>query len=267
MYKPYRGTFLKPIILRHINETQKVFTTQKGDNLDRSKAVSASEVGKCARAIKFGKLANVSGSPIEGKLVTPPGSNGYAVRGDAVEAWVAEAIDAYNVGQFTHYGDNQLSLMIEPQSGTPDLFHWEHDYLDVGDIKSIDPRANKTKLPKPEHVKQVIQNCDLAQEYWQDVTVRHGILSYVDASNFELVDEFFIDFQDAVVNEIADSLYDRAKWIMETDDPYELPPEGVYVGECKTCNFAPICNGVKIATEAEKERQNGYGQTASKFFG
>lgn len=232
--------------------------------LDRTKYVSASATGYCARKIKFDNeaLANSGYVPEEGTRHTSDIDWGFFERGHNVEAW---AVALMHLGGTEHpvvmTGKDQRSFVDGYQSGTPDGVIMYPNGVGVLEIKSIDPRTNITRLPKPQHIDQVIQNIDLVSNNMNRSPIG-GVLIYIDASNYKKQHVFQIDFHD----ENADRLYERAEWIMEAQSPADLPAEGLYKDDCKYCAHTAACSA--LIRETRKEDGNDERQAAGqRLFG
>jgi hypothetical protein len=105
------------------------------------------------------------------------------------------------------------------------------------ECKSIDPRV-KLDSPKPEHRYQAIVQIGVVRET-TDYQPRFAVLVYIDASFWDTVTEFVIDFDPAVyANAKA-----RATKVLTANAAAELPPEGWIAGgkECEHCPFTRAC--------------------------
>lgn len=240
------------------NRGGKSWPTYDGAELDRSKFVTASEVTKCARKIKFEKAA----PPV------PFTDWGYAERGHMIEAWAAPLLK-HGLGEvgveLTHYGEHQVSYHAEYQSGTPDGLLWPlPKQVFVLDAKSIDPRTNYMKLPKDGHVEQVQQNMDLVDRCTpDDVIVVGGILLYIDASNLQKRRQINMapDF------DMQEHLESRATEIMTATDPMDLKPEGMYKsGGCARCAFTERCSDKVKQTKEQDALMKAAAITAEAIF-
>lgn len=222
-----------------------------GGKLDRTKYVSASEVGGCSRRIKFGKVSR------------PLGFDrwGFAERGHIIEAWAIDLIREalysteneakYGVWSLIFSGERQFSFADGYQSGTPDglLLNNETHLGLVLDVKSVDPRTNYDRLPKAKQVKQVLQNIDLINRT-TPYTAVGGILFYIDASDLQR--RKLVQVEDN--EDVRMALRDKAQSIMSAKEPKDLAAEGLYMdGECKTCPYGEKC-GAQI--EADNEAAN-----------
>jgi len=243
-----------------------------GGMLDRTKYVTASEIARCARRTKFDKMAMISGD-YDPDLGTKNHSSidwGFFERGHNIESWAVEIISAGWSADITKFdlmytGANQYSFIDGYQSGTPDGVFVSDDGERVGilEIKSIDPRTNKNRLPKPEHVKQVMQNMDLVAANMGAVPIGGDIL-YIDASNYKDVRPFHVQWDQAE----ATALEERATWIMEAATPADLPDEGMYQsGVCKICPHRGPCGDIiREMTNGENHHVN-LKSTSRNLFG
>jgi hypothetical protein len=225
--------------------------TYDGAMLDRSKFVTASEIGKCARQIYFSKYAaRYSIPPARGK-----GGWGYFARGHNVEAWAVEQMRASKEDvRFEYIGKDQVSFYADVQSGTPDGIMFYDNEVIVLDIKSIDPRKNTKILPDTVHLDQVQQNMDLVA-YCLDYEVTGGLLLYINASNYELMHEHEFKPNYPRMRELEA----RSKMIMAATAAENIRAEGIFNGGCKFCTFTEHCNAAqerqKELSKQEKQQQ------------
>jgi hypothetical protein len=212
------------------------------DSLDRTKYVTASEIGYCERKVWFDKeeLKASAYSPLEG---TTQKASGWGVleRGHNIEEWFVDTITrGLNGARLIMTGAYQRSFASRKQSGTPDgIFLLPERRCKTLEVKSIDPRTNVTRLPKYEHIRQITQNCDLVEQAL-DMDCDGAILVYVDASNYELIYPHEIPFD----HELAASLEERAERIMSATNAKDLEPEGVHLGHCGYCRHTAACNAL-----------------------
>jgi hypothetical protein len=210
----------------------KKWPTYLGGALDRKQYATASEIGGCLRQAAFGKR----GAPVPFK------DWGYAERGHAVEAWVAErfrlAQDALDwTVEFNLIGDEQVSFTNGAQSGTPDgLVHYGPKTW-VLDIKSVDPRSNWAYFPKQKHTDQVMQNIDLVRSN-TTLEVVGGIVFYIDASDFQKAKQFSFAPDEARILELRE----RALRIVNAASPEDLPAEGMFNDGCAYCPYTALCS-------------------------
>jgi hypothetical protein len=243
------------------------------DCVDRRNFVTSSEVGKCFRAMWYNKYPDGYSDEErkkKGKLVKGDGFRtgsfnkwGFAERGNSVEAWVVEHLVEAGVAKFMFVGDAQVTFVAGVQAGTPDGIIMDTvPYL--LEIKSFDPRSNKSAFPKPEHIRQVQQNMDLLRRVEPDrFVVPEAALFYVNASDFEDTLQFNIKYDPYE----AEKLRRRAEKIMNTTEVSEAPPEGIYTGECKTCEYAGKCSGAVQMSKNEQSAHKKAGAVASNVFG
>jgi hypothetical protein len=208
--------------------------TFDGQNLDRSKFMTASEVGKCLRSVYYDKTVGA-----------PSFATGWGMmqRGHAVEAWVAARLKELKLTTtFARVGDDQLSYHLRGLSGTPDgIIFNEADEAFVLDIKSIDPRTNKKYLPKAPHYSQVQQNIHLVREIEDGVHVVGGILFYINASDFEDSVQFSFPPDDAEIKKCIN----RGAQLHAATKAEDLPAEGMLVKDgCKWCRHTNLCSGM-----------------------
>ena len=202
---------------------------------DRTEFLNSSEAGDCIRKIWYGKH-------------TPEAAEeqdwGYARRGSHGESYVTDSLAANNSVALDMIGDNQLSLQDKKRrlSATPD------GVIKIGDgdwegleIKTIDPRTNLRNLPKTNHLIQFKIAMALVNQE-TDYTVTQGRLLYMDASNFNAIQEFKI----GVDNGILDSYAKKAKRVFTAPSADGLDREGKRDGGCKFCSFTEVC-GVSAA--------------------
>jgi len=250
--------------------TPQLWPLYSGGFLDRTKYVTASEIGRCARRVKYQKdfmLAN-GYVPELGTKTTSADDWGFWERGHGVEGWAVGLIQMSGMNDIMYMGDDQLSFVADRQSGTPDgvrVYRLKEepnvDCCDIIEFKSFDPRSNVNKFPKREHVLQVIQNLDVVS-YDMDLSPGRGHLLYIDASDWKRQLEFQIDFD----LDLADELAVRAELIMEAETPESLTAEGVFTGECRYCTFQVQCNAA-IRKEKNGDTNGEEFTKAAKFFG
>lgn len=241
-----------------------------GKNLDRTAVVTASEIGYCARKIKFDKHAMLEGGydPSVGTKNTSDIEWGFFERGHNIEAWAVSMLHrGWHGTEYTllHTGEHQLSFVSDFQSGTPDglIVSIMDEKVGILEIKSFDPRTNvNRKLPKAAHKDQVIQNLDLVS-IEMDKTPIGGELLYIDASDHKRRFQFHVPWDE----ERAAYLEKRAKWIISASGPASLPPEGLFKDDCRYCNFTSQCSAMVTKERMEKGSVNCFEDTAKKFFG
>ncbi len=229
----------------YINTSNQLWPTFDGKFLDRSKYVTASQVGNCERWIWFDKNTKLLPEVI-------PEGWGYFARGHNVEAWLVDMLRASEkVGdfRFQFIGEDQRSFYNKYQSGTPDGLAIGPDNYNLGlEFKSIDPRTNVRNLPKEKHVNQVLQNIDLMEQSL-DINIQSGIIHYTDASNYANQWEFIVKSDRRKMKE----LYKKAKRIKKLRKAESTKAEGLYNGDCSLCPFTELCSdAVSKANKANK---------------
>lgn len=224
---------------------------QREFSQDRQQTVGASSVGRCARQVYYEKN--------EGDLVYGASRDleyvnrwGATLRGSMMENHFWEpAVRAALGDKLVLSGSRQQTLISGFLSATPDGLAIEQApdalaHLGVSDIegdsfvleaKSVDPRAH-IEEPKPEHTFQVITQLGLIRER-TPYRPNWGVLSYIDASFWDVVHEFPIRFDEGVFQEAQR----RARDIMLARSAQELKPEGAIAGgkDCNLCAFTQAC--------------------------
>lgn len=234
---------------------------QKVFQQDRAQTVGASEVGCCARMVYFTKNEGdtLYGSPRDEGAVDRWGAT---MRGTGIEDTLWEpALRAAYGDRLIFAGKDQRTLVSGFLSATPDglldcvpidaLAHLgvpniESDCL-AAECKSADPRT-KLDEPKPENVFQVHVQLGLIREL-TPYQPTYGLLSYIDASFWDVVHEFPIKFDPEVFEEAKR----RARDIMLARSPADLKAEGVIAGgrECNLCSFTQACGAARAARVPE----------------
>jgi hypothetical protein len=229
--------------------------------MDRTQTVGASEIGQCARRMYY--LKNFTDPAIN---MDPGHLDGWGarVRGSVMEEkfWVPAMRRRYRKN-FVLGGARQLTVQDRYLSATPDgfLINQPRDALrsfgieDIGpsqciyvEGKTIDPRVNLVK-EKEEHAFQVQTGMGLFRQktiYKPD----YAVISYIDASFWDDVDEWVIKFD----KRVYDAGHERAVRIKTAGAPTELKPEGWIAGgkECEYCPFTRACGIVRRSVpEAE----------------
>jgi hypothetical protein len=216
-----------------------------GRGVDRAFTLGASDVGQCSRKIFFTKRG---GERDPGYVDTW----GATLRGQTMEqAFWVPALRARFGADLKFVGDRQRQFKRGFISATPDalLTNAPRDILsplgvpDIGsdclllECKSVDPRV-KLDAPKPEHRYQAIVQIGVVREI-TDYQPRFAVLVYIDASFWDTVTEFVIDFDAAVY---ANAKV-RATKVLTANAAAELPPEGWIAGgkECEHCPFTRAC--------------------------
>jgi hypothetical protein len=211
----------------------------------RASTVGASEIGQCASKTFYLK---------HGGECDPEHVDGWgaALRGSVMEqAFRLPALRARFGDGLKFAGDEQRHFKSGFISATPDalLIDAPADILaplgvpDIGadclllECKSIDPRV-KLDAPKPEHIYQAIVQLRLVRET-TEFQPRYAIISYIDASFWDLTTEFAIEFDPAIYA----SAKARAAKVLTAAAAAELPPEGWIAGGHKfeRCPFTKAC--------------------------
>jgi CRISPR/Cas system-associated exonuclease Cas4 (RecB family) len=232
-------------------------TRRKTWQHDRAKTVGASEVAACIRKVAASKMGI---APDDDHV----DSNGFAVRGDVIEgAWSAPLMDfiAAQWGGVSHGTgqENQETIIGKgvPLSATPDCIMTgiRRDALtpygipDIGpsqtiviELKSLDPRVARHKLPKFSHPKQLTVQMGMLRK--QGIhNPNYGVVLYVDASNYFDLMAFPVKYDEKDFK----ALVKRADTIMKCTDHNLLIPEGKVRGgsECNECPYARQCIGFR----------------------
>jgi CRISPR/Cas system-associated exonuclease Cas4 (RecB family) len=223
---------LKSAILRGAD----VIDARKTWSVDRSKYLNASEALSCIRKQWFAKH----------EPSTAAEDWGFARRGTHGEKYVVEMLRASGL-ELMFAGEDQESVADEELriSATPDgvLFNASGAHIAL-EIKTIDPRTNRSNLPRAGHVAQIQIAMELLRKI-RGLDVGHGILVYMDASNFNELHPFEIQRDP----EILSSMSLRAGQVLRTRNVDRLDREGRSDGSCKKCPYADRC-GVDL-TEAK----------------
>ena len=229
---------LKNAILRGAD----VIDAQKTFSVDRSKYLNASEALSCIRKQWFSKH-----EPSEA-----PEDWGFARRGNHGEKYVVEMLRASGV-ELMLAGDDQESVADDELriSATPDgvLFNASGAHVAL-EIKTIDPRTNRANLPRREHLAQI----QIAMELLIKVAkldISHGLIVYMDASNYNQLDVYAIGRNPGLMDDMAL----RANQVLKTRNVERLDREGRSTGACKTCPYAERC-GVDLSETKAFTRSN-----------
>jgi len=214
--------------------------------MDRQRTIGASEIGQCARRMFYVKTANLPDPDYMDNW-------GAKVRGKVIEQsfWLPAMRRRFRK-KLLVAGKKQTTVHDRYLSATPDglLVDLEPDFLaefgipDIGpsrsvlvECKSIDPRVNLGHA-KAEHILQVQTGLGLIRELTRHKP-DYALVSYVDASFWDDVDEFPVRFDE---NTYA-RMHDRAVKIKTAAAATDLKPEGWIAGgkECEYCPFARPC--------------------------
>lgn len=193
---------------------------------------------------------------------------GYARRGSWGELYMVKMLKLANV-DLRLAGEEQLSIQCDDTmiSATPDGIVVDHEakVLIGAEFKTIDPRTKKANLPKTEHVTQLQAGMDLVDAYRDqfdlpDYPFSHGVILYMDASNYDDITECRVEY----VEGRTDEMHPRAKRLLGAKSATRLPREGKIAGgyECNNrCSFKAIC-GVDVApTEGSTPSGKGRNKT------
>ena len=220
---------------------------------ERREFLNSSEAGDCIRKIWYSKHTPEAAAEQDW---------GYARRGSHGESYVTDSLSANNSVELDMVGDNQRSLQDKKRrlSATPD------GVIKIGDgdwegleIKTVDPRTNLRNLPKVNHLIQFkIAMALINQE--TEYTVKQGRLIYMDASNFNAIQEFKIGADNAIL----DSYAKKAAKVFATASADSLDREGKRDGGCKFCSFTEVC-GVSNAASPRNKSSGGASVSAVRY--
>lgn len=224
------GTVTKLIL-----EGSQILDDEEGFNIDRSKYLNASSATTCIRKQWYERNSQVK----------PDQDWGYARRGKQGELYIVDALLAAGC-DLEYAGPEQLSIVSEELgiSATPDGFlstELGGKYKAV-EFKTIDPRTNRNKLPKTEHVVQVQLAMEIANLQGEDYPhPDEGVLVYMDASNYNDLLEFPVKrMSKAELKQYAK----RARALLTAKDAAKLDREGRRDGQCRLyggCPYAETC--------------------------
>jgi hypothetical protein len=245
---------------------------------DRSQSVGASEVGSCARRVWFSKFQD---STRLARDSDRPDRSGARHRGDLIEKnlWLPALRHTYGsrliwAGDEQHtFGEGQLltatpdGLLIDmpndalKEFGIPSLIadDFSSDRSIVVDCKSVDPRILIDGV-KFEHRMQVVVQIGLIRQE-TNYRPRVGLLSYIDASWHDEVEEHVVIFD----QQIFEHAQRRAAMIMSTPSVDVLRPEGWIdnKGECEHCPWSNACARVRSAVPETPDNALSPEQTAA----
>jgi CRISPR/Cas system-associated exonuclease Cas4 (RecB family) len=210
----------------------------KFDHYDRSKYGNASEIGGCIRKQWY-----------ERNVKTPQEQDwGFARRGTHAEKYVIESLRAANV-VLDGVGEDQFSIQDDDLllSATPDgVFSEDGEWFGL-EIKSIDPRTNTSRLPKPDHVTQLDVAMGLLNKH-RGFDIKRGVVLYIDASNFNLLHQFEVKHDKRVLDQMSR----RAKRMLRARSAEPLDREGQKTNQCRYCAFKTQC-GVTVSEAADRQ--------------
>ncbi len=229
---------LKSAILRGAD----AIDARKTWSVDRSKYLNASEALSCIRKQWFAKH----------EPSTAAEDWGFARRGTHGEKYVVEMLRASGL-ELAYAGEDQESVADDELriSATPDGVLWNASGAHIAlEIKTIDPRTNRSNLPRAGHVAQIQLGMELVRKV-RGLDIESGLIVYMDASNFNQLDVYPV----ARNPEILTSMSVRAGQVLRTRNVDRLDREGRSTGECKTCPYAERC-GIDLADVKAFTRSN-----------
>jgi hypothetical protein len=217
------------------------------DEADRRAYMNASEAMQCIRKQWYMKFTEV-----------PEQDWGYARRGKVIEAWNVSCLLAAGVdlrlsggGQETIYSDKHRI------SATPDGVIVTNEGIYGVEFKSIDPRTNRSNLPKKGQVEQLqigMALVDMIKDELglPDVAFLGGYLHYTDASNLNDQTQVFVRFDPGILDKVKP----RADRLFAAKTADALAREGRLDGghECRMCAFTGPCgvDGAKADTGSQR---------------
>lgn len=222
--------------------------------------IGASEVGLCIRRIWYGKQQAFD--VLNPKHSDDIGSWGATRRGATFETyfWLPAMRKKYGK-KLLFAGGSQVTMRYGNLRATPDglLINQPRDalaYLGITNIgpsgkivvecKTADPRI-RLNGPKPEHEFQAQVQLGLFR-LTTDFRPDYALISYVNASFYDDVLEFAVEYDPAVFRQAEI----RARDIMRATDAAQLKPEGWVGGgvECKWCPHVDACSTLRIGQAA-----------------
>lgn len=221
-------------------------------DVDRSKYMNASEADSCIRRQWYEKHDAEKG----------PVDWGYARRGSHGEKYLVESLRASNM-PLELAGDEQKSFADRETmiSATPDGVAKLDDGRYQFEFKTIDPRTNRGKLPRSNHVTQLRLGMALLNKlYYRKDPIKAGILIYMDASNYNDITQHIITPEPKILERYAQ----RAKSILKIRSADTLDREGKASGECKLCPFTKVC-GVDFAPRPTQQSRGNRGSALDAF--
>jgi CRISPR/Cas system-associated exonuclease Cas4 (RecB family) len=223
-------------------QQKQAWPTFSGGNLDRSQYLTSSENLSCLRKLKLDKM--------EGRGLE---SWGYAERGHAVEAWVVDMLEFSLIEgealNFHAFMQRSFTDETKRLSGTPDgvlvTVKGRRTTRTLLEFKSVDPRTNLEAMdrPKPQHEAQVQQNMYLLNH--NKLTVSKALILYVDASNFQRMRQFDVDYDKSAAERFAV----RAENLF-SNTAEALPAEGLTNNGCTYCAHTEACSRIQLANKA-----------------
>lgn len=218
---------------------------------DRTETVGASEIGLCARKTFYEKNA------VDPQMVTERDPEhvdtwGTRLRGTLFEDkfWLPALRKRFGK-RLLLAGKQQTSFRYEFLSATPDgvvVDPTDKELAELGllgeandcvvvECKTIDPRATLTEA-KASNIFQCHVQMGLLRMNTK-YQPNHAVLSYTDASDWSVVTEFVIKYDERI---FAAAVV-RARNIMTAQAGHELEPEGFLRGgkECRYCPYTKAC--------------------------
>lgn len=240
---------------------------------DRSKTVGASEIGQCARRVWWQKrqAADPPDTVRRGTVTVPRSDYGAALRGTMMENHFWYPAMRRKFGKNLKFAGPRGQRTLEDGliSSTSDGLVVNQPpgalrHLGVKDIesdcfavecKTIDPRVYLHEEKSEHHYQAQVQLALYrARTKYRPV---YNVVSYVDASFWDEIDEFVVKFDPGV----AKVAQERARFIYAAERPEDLPPEGWIAGgkECGYCPFEMACTASRRDVPARegdgKDRQ------------
>lgn len=222
---------------------------RKFDEEERAQYMNASEALTCIRKQWYNKHKAAADGPENW---------GFARRGLHGEVYMVDRIRRTNTPTL-FMGDDQVQIIDHDLqlSCSPDgLVEAEDGKSWVGvEFKTIDPRTNRSNLPKPEHVAQLQIAMAMFEKHREEfpelgsLPLSGGVISYMDASNYDDITDYPVKLDMHALDKLAT----RAKRLLSSKTVGRLSREGKTNGgsECKQrCSFNKVC-GVDGAAEVE----------------
>ena len=225
-----------------IDRATKSWPTHDYKELDRKTVLSSSEAFQCLRQT----WASKNDVPVD---ESHEEDWGWADRGHSVEASTIKRLQLtmeQPYEELLYVGDDQVSFVDRETkvSATPDGLYiaWDDDVENIEtecmvEVKSIDPRTNWERLPKPAHITQVGIQMGLVRRLTNHRPDRCRLI-YIDASQHSKMVEYVIDWDDGAALANAEK---RSEIVFTADDMQTLPAEGALDGGCKLCPYKTAC--------------------------
>jgi hypothetical protein len=224
---------------------QRVMDGQKEWGFERNAFLNSSEADRCIRWLWYDK------NDFEGEEQ----EWGYAWRGHMAEEYVVRCLQARNDVSTAFMGSDQQTAQDKKRrlSATPDGELSVEEAAWIGlEVKSIDPRTNRSNLPKPEHLTQFkIAMALRNQNNPERAPLREGRLIYIDASNYNDIIEFTVEAGD---DKLLDTYAKKAAKVFRTKAADGLDREGKRSGDCTYCPHKNVC-GVSIDDASSRKRR------------